>query len=75
MKISELVQHLEHMRSEHGDLDVEQSHWDGRRGECSPPRLDHRAILIGRESKTRFGSEFYGKDAEGRRGDKVCRIA
>jgi len=75
MKISEYMRHLEAIQKEHGDLDVEKSNWDGCRCECSKPKLDHRAILFGRERKARFVSEFYGKDAAARLGEKVCRIA
>ncbi len=75
MKISDLIRDLDHIMREEGDLDVEENDSDGRRIASSPPRLDHRAVLKGRESKARFLSQFYGSDKDGREGKKVCRIS
>ena len=75
MKISEYIEALNTIKSEHGDLDVETSSLSMDRMEARPPVMDHRVILFGREYESRFFSFFlYEKDAEIRRGEKVCRI-
>jgi hypothetical protein len=82
MRISELIEKLEAIMDEHGDLDVETYGYDGSRMPLNEPKIDHRAILKGRESKARFAgyyrkarfSGYYGGDLNNRIGEKVCRL-
>lgn len=75
MKISELIQHLEHMQQEHGDLELAILSIDGSRGSIEIPQIDHKAILNSREYKQRFASYYkYDASYEHRKGEKVCRI-
>lgn len=76
MKISELIALLKAMKQEHGDLDVERADSTLTRVPVRAPRLDHKAILKGREHKPRFASSCYSpsSDEEDRRGEKVCRL-
>jgi len=74
MKISELILLLEALKNEHGDLDVETYGYDGSRIPLNAPRIDHQAILKGREHKERFATALYGDAHESRKGTKVCRL-
>lgn len=70
MKISEYIQHLERILSEHGDLEVETSDFFGRVS-APIPSAQHRMILMGRETKPRFACSL---DPEYRKGERVCRV-
>lgn len=75
MKITELILELTQILQQHGDLDVETTDSSQRRVPISPPRLDYRAKLKGREWMPRFFDLYrYGIDAEERKGDPVCRL-
>jgi hypothetical protein len=75
MKITELILELTQILQQHGDLDVETTDSSQRREPIRPPRLAYRAKLKGKEWMPRFFDPYrYGKDAEERKGDPVCRL-
>jgi hypothetical protein len=75
MKISELIEQLEAMKKEYGDLDVETYSASFDRMPHNGAVLDFRAILEGRERKQMFASWFrHGKDYDSRKGEAVCRL-
>ncbi|MCK0507971.1 hypothetical protein [Aromatoleum anaerobium] len=74
MKISEMIECLERIKSEHGDLEVETYKFDGSRVAMNAPKIDYRAILKGRERRPQFASSYYGDDRKERFGEKVCRL-
>lgn len=75
MKISELVELLVIIKTEHGDLDVETTRHNGERVPAGRPSIDHRAILKGRERSPCFLSRFYSEsEKKVRTGEKVCRL-
>lgn len=75
MKISELIAHLECLKQEHGDLDVERTGFGGDRVDQRPPVLAHRAKLKGRETKARFAEWYaYSSSEDDRKGDPVCKL-
>jgi hypothetical protein len=70
MKISELVDMLQIMREEQGDLDVE-TLVGGTRCTLKEPKLAFRCLLKPNETRHRFWSNY---DPVTRKGDPVCRI-
>ena len=70
MKISEYIQHLEAVRDQIGDVEVQRYGHYGRE-EAHQPQVGHTLILRPRESRPRFWSTYDGED---RKGDPVCLI-
>lgn len=75
MKISELIQYLEHMQQEHGDLEVEILRTNCVRQPIATPCVDYKAIMYKWECTPRFASFYQDyEDDKPRKGEKVCRI-
>jgi hypothetical protein len=70
MKISELIEMLQAIKEEHGDLDVE-TMVGGKRCTLKEPRLAYRCILKPNEIYQRFWATY---DPVNRMGDPVCRV-
>lgn len=70
MKISQLIEALQQLLIDHGDLDVETADYSDARVHVMPPKIDWAYIQSRRETKPRFGSSF----SLDRRGRKVVRI-
>lgn len=70
MKISEYIKHLESVRDQIGDVEV-QHYGHGGREEASPPQVGFALLLRPRESRQRFWSSYEGDD---RKGEPVCRV-
>lgn len=71
VKISELIEKLQNLEAEHGDLQVDTWNVDRDRVSQRNPQIAYRKILTGRQSKPSFWSVFDGKDACG---EKVIRL-
>lgn len=71
MKISEYIQHLEHVRSQIGDVEVQTAGVDGGRCEARAPEVGYVQVLKGREYKPRFWGSYQVAE---RKGDAVCRV-
>ncbi len=69
MKASEYVLIMTRLVEKYGDLDVET--WAQGRRPASNPKLAHRLILKGRESRPEFWAEWQGEE---RKGDPVFYI-
>lgn len=70
MKISKYIQHLESVRDQIGDVEVQRDWYDGR-SEAPTPQVGYVLLLRPRESRPRFWSSYEGED---RKGDPVCRV-
>jgi hypothetical protein len=70
MRISEYIGHLEALKSEHGDIEVE-CDFIWQRKPAPPPAIAYKKILKPRERKPDFWSEI---DSEGQKGEKVVRV-
>ena len=71
MTISEYIAHLEGMKAQHGDLEVETVGLHFERETASKPVVAYRKILGKRERSSKFYSSY---DPLDQRGEKVCRI-
>ncbi len=70
MKISEYIKHLESVRDQVGDVEVQQYDYDGR-SEARQPQVGYVLLLRPRERRPRFWSSYEGDD---RKGDPICRV-
>ena len=68
MRVSELLIELELFLARHGDMDVETLRIDGHRAPHIGPRLDHKKVLSGRESRPGFAT------SQENQGEPVCRM-
>ena len=72
MKLREYIAELEALAQAHGDdLEVETYMFDFRRVSAGRPRLAHRLILQGRETKPRF---YQRGDKDDRKGEPVMYV-
>lgn len=71
MNISDLIERLQCLYAEHGDLPVETWNVSMDRIPQRDPEVAYRKILTGRSTKPRFWHTFDGLDA---RGEKVVRL-
>lgn len=70
MKISEYIYHLESVRSQIGDVEVQRDGYKGR-SDARQPQVGYVLLLRSRESRPRFWNGYEGDD---RKGDPVCRV-
>jgi len=71
MKVSNYIQILQELQSEHGNLEVETYSVCGDKQEARTPEIRFCLILTRRQSKPRF---WYSGDAENVKGEKVIYV-
>lgn len=71
MKISEYIQHLESVRSQIGDVEVQTVGVNGGRRTAPMPNVAYVKALKGREHKPRFWGTY---EDDACKGDPVCRV-
>ena len=71
MTITQYIAHLQYIREEHGELEVEKYGVCNERQSAPPPLIGYRKILSKRESKPCF---WYSGLTEEQKGEKVVKL-